>query len=202
MFEVDEGQEVFAGSLCSCFSDEPQGHVIELCNMNILFELTSSTKPTLEIAVTDAEGRERASTTVNYILVVRNDTHLRPAANTPGDEEPRDRKIEAGQVQGPQNRGGAIRYPSAELRPLAGGETPAPSVLLSPPALPDEALALQDGCPSKHSFHFKPVGDTLLKVCTENLLPLMDREQELSAAQEARFIYYTIIGMTMKHKHF
>jgi hypothetical protein len=170
-----------------------QGHVIELCNMNILFELTSSAKPTLEIAVTDAEGRERASTTVNYILVVRNDTHLRPAANTPGDEEPRDRKIEAGQVQGPRNRGGAIRYPSAELRPLAGGETPAPSVLLSPPALPDEALALQDGGPSEHSFHFKPVGDTLAQG-VHRKFAAADGSRARSVSGTGGKVYYIIIG--------
>ena len=75
--EADGGEEVFAGSLCSCIRDEPQGHVIEWCIMNTLFDLASSAKPTLEITVTDAEGRERASTTVNYILIARNDTGLR-----------------------------------------------------------------------------------------------------------------------------
>jgi hypothetical protein len=159
--EADESKEVFAGSLCSCFSDEPQGHVIEFCNMKTLLNITSSTKPTLEIAVIDAEGCERTtSTTVNHrmILVVRNDTRLHPAAKTPGDEEhTRDRKIEAERN------------------------------LLSPPALPDEALALQDGCPSGHAVRWKPVGDTWLKVCMDNLLPLMDLEQALSVAQEARF---------------
>jgi hypothetical protein len=45
--------------------------------MNTLFDLPSSGRPKLEITVIDSAGRERASTTVPFILVVRNDTGLR-----------------------------------------------------------------------------------------------------------------------------
>ena len=45
--------------------------------MSTLFDLPSSGKPTIEITVIDAAGRERAGTVVPFVLVVRNDTGLR-----------------------------------------------------------------------------------------------------------------------------
>jgi len=104
---------------------------------------------------------------------------------------------------GTANRGGASpgtvksrrinRYPAAELRPLAGGETPAPSVLLSPPALPDEAPALQDGGPSEHSFHFKPVGDTLAQG-VHRKFAAADGSRARSVSGTGGKVYYIIIG--------
>lgn len=56
----------------------------------------------------------------------------------------------------------------------------------SPPPLSDEVLSQQDGCQMGHVVRWKPVGDSWLKVCMHNSLPLTNREKELSVAQDAR----------------
>ena len=56
---------------------------MESCRMSTLFDMPSSGKPTLEITVVDAAGRERAGTVVPFTLVVRNDTSLRQRKCTP-----------------------------------------------------------------------------------------------------------------------
>jgi hypothetical protein len=74
---VESEREIFAGSICSCFSDEHDEELMESCVLKSYFGLPTSAHPTLEIYVVDRAGREIASTVSRHMILVKNDTNFR-----------------------------------------------------------------------------------------------------------------------------